>query len=510
MWARLSSAQLVVAAAAVLAVIQILIPDKIAQGDGFGWDGLMYRDLAERFWQRYREGFTAYEAGRIGPPLLVRYALLALSAPLTKANLLFAFAVMNAVLLVASAWLWTRIARRLRVGPAGLWIGFLAGFCGFFPLKVVSHYPSLTDVGGYFLGWAMLAAYLRGSSLALGLCLVAGQITWPTALPVAAALLLFRKSSEGGRSGEGAADRPVAWRAAVVALVPAVGLGVFVVHAMVNRITWLNRIMPGHAGIAELVMEVWPLSLACACVYLAGAYFVLLREGAQLLRVRTWVRLALDWRTYLALAVLVGLVFMTRSLATRGAGPYSPAAILALISWFSITAPLNSLVAHVVYFGPIVLVVVLGWRTTARGIAMAGPGVVLVAAMAILFSLDSESRHLTLFFPFFVAFAAKAVDAEPPSRGSVLLFALLSLLASKVWLVFGGDAHLFLSNVGPWMSHTWYLANGVLAVAAGFACLRLGLVPRAGAADPAAGDQPGDAQRRPAPAREPRRRKLGP
>jgi len=259
---------------------------------------------------------------------------------------------------------------------------------------------------------------------------------------------------------------------------PALGLGLFVGHAMAKGISWLDRIIPSHGGVAELIKPVWPLSLACACVYLTVALFVLLREAPALLGLRTYLRLVLRWRTYLMVAVLAGLVLLMRPLARGGPGPFTPVDLLRLISWLSVTAPLKSLVAHAVFFGPVVLVLILGWRAVARSIGAAGPGIVLVAALAITLSLDSESRHLVIFVPFLVSFAAKAVDAEPPSRRNLGIFAVLSLLVSKVWLVFGDDSTLYLSNIGPWMSHDWYVVDGLVLLVLGGWCARSGVVPR--------------------------------
>jgi thiol:disulfide interchange protein len=93
-------------------------------------------------------------------------------------------------------------------------------------------------------------------------------------------------------------------------------------------------------------------------------------------------------------------------------------------------------------------------------------------------SLDSESRHLVNFVPFLVAFAAKAVDTHGPSARTLGIFAVLSILSSRVWLVIGNDGLLFLSNIGPWMSHERYAFDSAVLLGLAFWCARSGIVPR--------------------------------
>jgi hypothetical protein len=464
----------VVGLAAIAAVAGMLNPDKITVGDGFGWDGKLYRAFAENFWEARRGGLSDYCAGRVAPSLLLHYTLRAVSAPPTKANLLHGFEVMDVLLLVGSAWLWTRVARRMGLGPTGLWFGFIGAFANFFALKAVSYYPTLTDVPAFFLGWAMLAAYLRGSAWLLVVLTLVGRFTWPMALPMGAILLLFPKSPSGTSNDEPAPRIPLSWRAGALAAVPALAVGCFVGQVMAKGIP----LIAGHNGMPGLFKPAWPLSLAGSCVYLAVALFLLFRATPSLLGFFTYARLLGRWSTYLKLAILVGLALVVKPLATRGPDPIDAVTFLKYVAWYSVAAPLKFLVAHVDYYGPVVLVLVLGWRAVARAIGAAGTGIGWVVALAVMLSLNSESRHLVMFVPFLVAFAAKAVDEQPPARRTLWIFAGLSILASKAWLVIGTDVQLYLSNFGPWMSNERYALDGVVLLVLAFWCARSDLVPR--------------------------------
>jgi hypothetical protein len=468
----------IVVLTAVLAVVGILIAEKITIADGFGWDGVLYGTFAQDFWGSARAGISQYHVGRLAPSFVVHYALQAFSVPFTKANTLLGFEILDALLLIGSAWLWTRVARRLRLGPIGLWFGFIGAFANFFPLKHVSFYPAQTDVAAYFLGWAMLAAYLRGSVWLLIVSTMVGRFTWPTALPLGAILLLFPRSQDAGSNDQRASNSSLSWRAGVLAVLPALGVGACVVHLMARNIQLLNKSLMVSNHITDIFRPAWPLSLACSCAFLTAALFLLLRNSQALLEFRTYLKFLARWSTYAKLAFLVGLAMASKLLATGVPDPMSVSGWIQLSAWSSAIAPLKFLVAHADYYGPTVIVLVLGWRAVARTMGEAGPALTLVAVLAILMSLDSESRHLVNLIPFLVAFAAKAVDTQGPSKRTLGIFAVLSILASRVWLVIGNDVWLFLSNFGPWMSLERYALDSAVLLGLAFWCARSGIVPR--------------------------------
>jgi hypothetical protein len=474
----------VVALAALGAVIGILLPDKIAIAGGFGWDGMLYGELAQNFWARLHAGVSGYHVGRLFPSLLVHYAMRILSVPFSKGNVVLGFGILNAVMLTASAWLWTRAARKLGLSAIGLWFGFVGAFGNFFVLKMVSYYPVLTDATAFFLGWAMLVAYLEDATWLLVGCIVFGRFTWPTAVPVGAILLMFPRLPCKQAAGPVLASRSVSFRAGVLAIAPALAIGAFAVWLLDHR-------EPGWTTITALWTPAWPLSVAAACAYFALAISLLLRAAPDLLRVRTYLALLLRPSTYLKLAFLVGLALSGRALSGHVAETVSTIDLLKVMVWTSVTAPLTFLVAHATYLGPVVLVLLVGWRPIARALGEAGPGPTLCAALAVAVALDSESRHLVNLAPILVAFVAKVVDGQRPGGRAVAAFAVLSILWSKVWLVIGTERTLFFMNQGPWMSREQYAIQGGILVLLALGCMRAGLVPGCRLATPAApGSEP--------------------
>jgi hypothetical protein len=85
--------------------------------------------------------------------------------------------------------------------------------------------------------------------------------------------------------------------------------------------------------------------------------------------------------------------------------------------------------------------------------------------ISLAMALNSESRHLVFIFPFVVALTIKVLDTRPIAPATVLLFLVLSLALSRVWLSIGNPPGLAYSmNFGPWWSLPIYFINLLLAI----------------------------------------------
>ena len=68
------------------------------------------------------------------------------------------------------------------------------------------------------------------------------------------------------------------------------------------------------------------------------------------------------------------------------------------------------MIAHVVYYGPVIWLLVLLIKPTSRIIARYGLGFSLLVIGSRSLSINSESRQLIVSFPFIVLFAVKATE----------------------------------------------------------------------------------------------------
>ena len=439
----------------------VLTPDAIPASDGMGWDGAIYGGFAQDFPGRYHAGVTSYYVSRLLPSLLVYGTFRLLGIARTAAHVVLGFRFMNAVLIVAGAALWVRIARLLRLGVGGRVVGFVGLFVNFFISKMPAYYPVLTDVPAFFLGLCMVWAALARRFVPLLVATALGRFVWPTASVVGAALLLAPPDLEE------ALDRRNRAVAAVATSIVVLVYAIFTARLVYDNV----RIWP---TISDLIRPAWPLSLALASCYLwlalvpAGSYAL-----AQLRGIR--FRSVANARTPVSLAVVVGVSLLASRLASVPGTEMPAETALRLSCWMSVMAPLQFLVAHTIYFGPVMLLLLASWPAVQVRIARAGLGLIATLGLAILLSIDSESRHLSNLWPMLVPFIAQEWDRRLAPRQLAILV-ISALLFSKAWLIIGAPgapiteypAQLYFMNQGPWMNAQWYVVQGLAVVALAF------------------------------------------
>jgi hypothetical protein len=138
--------------------------------------------------------------------------------------------------------------------------------------------------------------------------------------------------------------------------------------------------------------------------------------------------------------------------------------------------PGGYLLAHVIFFGPIFLLIMLRWPQVCREMSLYGPGLIIWVAVNLFLALDSESRHVFTVFPILVVFAVKAMEGINWRASHYVVFAMLSLFCSKVWLTLPGKpdhitmtvtdfpAQWFFMNYGPFISWDMYYVQGAVLI----------------------------------------------
>jgi hypothetical protein len=206
------------------------------------------------------------------------------------------------------------------------------------------------------------------------------------------------------------------------------------------------------------------LSIGLVLCYVFAGFF-LLWNSPRLFSVSYWMQ---GFFPHVAL-IVVGLLLGINILQSRLAGVEVPAQIVFTnLILSAIRAPAIFLVAHVVYFGPIVIVTVLYWRQISELIRDFGGGLLLVTSLALIFSLMSESRIIINFLPLFAMVSAGVLDRRGGlSATKVVVFAVLAFFMSHVWLPINDNFDLFyFMNFGPWMerkAYTVFLTISVLS-----------------------------------------------
>lgn len=458
----LTQDRLVILAAFLLATSGYMLAEKISIGGGFGWDGVTYGELARDFYhETFEAPLDAYRVQRIAPPFLVHFGLRLLGLSLSDPNIIHGFGALNIICLTLLACCWNRVTRELKISSAGVWLGFCGLFLSYAVSKNGTYYPVLTDIPAMAIGGGMLVCYLESRRIPLLMLAAIGAFTWPTLLAQGVLLALFPR--EPGRSDH-LTNAPRHLNAVVAALAA---------YYLVMLDVGIIKVLPPTvwSGVTPIRSVIW-LSVAVAAMFLFQVVYRLLDWNWQY-DIRRCVQLKFWTNTLVVLVVAFGIKVTQATWATKPS-ILAPQTYLLFVGLWTIAKPGVFLLAHILYFGPCLILGIFLWKSTSRHVRQAGLGMTLMMLFGCSLAMDSESRHVINFVPAFVAFVVKATEARRWTTRQYLFLASLSLLLSKCWLTinvgpmvgnaFAWPDQRFMMTVGPFMSDEMYLWQGAIVV----------------------------------------------
>jgi hypothetical protein len=457
-----------VALLAVVAIAQATWGERIPLGDGLGWDGRFYSQIARDLPRAlFVDRLDEYRLQRVVPPAVIWAVLRLTGMDGDDRTIVRLFTAYNFLLLVGVLFLWEATARRCGISRPGRWLGFLLLFVSFAHLKLVYYYPVLTDTTAFFLGALLLHLYVSSNAVGMWIVLAVGAFTWPSFAALGGLLFLFRPRPGDGEESGGALRPPLHLAAAAAA-----GLAFLAIFVGSGREfdMRLNRV----TAVDERLL---PVSLAAALLYLMGGTAGALHDPA-LFRWRSYRESLSIGRAAAWVILLAGAAFTIRTFA-QGAPPLTPGLFLNRTVLQAVTRPGLSLVAHSVYLGVLPLLLVVYWRRCCAAAHRLGLGMTLFLAAFLTLSLNTESRILLHGVPAFVLLAVLATDDVRWPVWGRWLIAAVAVFASKVWFgINHGGFHgkevpssypmqYYFMNLGPWIADEMYWLQGSLVVAAG-------------------------------------------
>lgn len=433
--------------------------DRVHFNQGFGFD-VLYGELAQDFPGRMAAGVNRFWVARSLPSLLV-FGMLKMSfvSP-TPDHVITAFILLNTVSLGIAAWMWLKISEVLRLQSLGFWLGAIALFVNFFVLKELTYIAVRTDAVAYAIGMAMFYAYLTRNTLALyGLTLL-GSFTWTSAAYMGGFFLMFPRDDRPALAPQPITRWP--WRLALAAL-PSIG-GFIYMHALI----------PGdhdYLGRGKPIESVGYLSAAIAVAYIFLSFAELLKDQ-RLIQWSAWRCYFTSKSFYLVLVFLGAIDYITGQLATAPGNDSTFGHNLYLRVLTSILQPGVFWLAHVLYWGPLVILITFLWQPICQAIRSYGMGLTLWIMFGVMLALGSESRHLLNVIPILSALLVQYLETQNWTMRQSIQALILAVLMSKIWLKIGdvsGDLRQFpmqfyFMTQGPWMSHAMYIVQGSLVL----------------------------------------------
>lgn len=417
--------------------VQLSFQDVIHVGEGFGWDGVLYGELAmnpERF-----DELLATQAGERRQRVLPSMIVSALIGPFGEPDhesVILGFQVLNTLCIGFAVFVWVGIAKRKQFSVKGAWLGFIALFLNYQNMKFTYYDPILTDSMTLLFAMLVYWSWVRESRLGLALSLFLGSFCSSSILLLSIPLLIFKKQ---------ALDPGTKRWSVVGALIVSGGLLAILLDVAFRQ----NYQVP--EGWRPPAKELYPLSILISVAYIfLGARFLL--AGRVTL---SWGELQnrIHWSGLLIVAALQALIlFIIHQwpfdsggpgfLETFAIGPNS-------IPFRSLNLPFVFGLAHLFYWGPAYLLLLYYWRAICKDCHNSGLGLTLYVFAFLLLSLSYETRHLIVFMPILVGGLVKSMEREEIGWPFYLCFLLGSLGLSRFWLIIESP------NLRPQLSSLW-------------------------------------------------------
>lgn len=438
--------------------------------NGIVFDASVYASLVRDFYGQLA-AVGAYRIQRILPSAVLYYVFRLCQVTPTDSHIIVGFILLNTLSITLTGYFFSLIAEHLSLSTSRKWLGIICLFINFAILKHQVYSPILTDTVAYAVGMMMLYFYLVRNSIGLLISTVLGAFVWPTMLLQGVILLIGFRRKGFGQSP--LVNRGNVKKAAVmVSLLISLFALVFILYL---RYTGFKVVLPALDG-------AFYISLAVVFLYVFWGMKSLLSTG-ELLNIKYLFSHIANRKfifTLVLVTLVVGLIKLSQHFLTSPQGfDYPITRHLSVTFWVSILYPGVFYISHVIYFGPVIILLLFLWPKVCRLINQHGVGLSVCAVCSFIMSLDSESRHLTNFMPMFVVFLAKATESLRWGWKQYSLVGVLSLLMSKVWLTIGplklkGDvATVLLTNqrlfmsLGPSMSGRMYVVQGLAVLLVG-------------------------------------------
>lgn len=430
-----------------LGLLNFFFGEKIPAGGGFGWDGVLYAEMVRNLESMINLGqLSSYYSLRILPSAVVRGMLFLVNAQITDINIIRGFEIYNFLLLVVVCWVWKLLSDSFALSLAGRWVGFSGVFINFQCSKQAFYYPVLTDVTALFCGMLLLLFYVRKKPLLLFLTAIIGAFAWPVVSVFGAFLLIFL---EGDLPSSAIAPKPSIFSMGGVTVPYLVKLGGLLV--LIGSIYGyvlapvlgleLACTAPSPVGVCTLegLLTGAPslFGLLVALAVLLGSRVFLMAAFACLLRARFFLM-------FLAVASIVIPVFVVGLIANpeiQNPGDWKVTLTYLLLP--SVGKFFLSTLTLVLFWGPLVLLLIFYWREFCVEARKLGLGFVAVIFISLPLGFLGEPRMITLGWPFFVLGVVLVLERLEKKSSFKYVLGLFTVLYAQFWLVI---------NVSPWLS----------------------------------------------------------
>lgn len=435
--------------------------------NGLGYDGAVFADITSNFdsllfhksaTEYFTGGIGSYQMSRILPCAIIHYTMKLFGIPFSATPMANAWFVTNVLLYLLSIWIMGLIFSLKGFSQKVQVLGFILIFVNVGVLKIYLYNPVFTDVWALFSGVVSLYFFIRQYRVALLLSSLVLGFAWPTTLYFAAPLLVL------GTVPVQPSNSKMFPLLVVIGISAALVLGIFYT-------SFIMKFENPYGG--EQYNEWLKVpSLILVVAFLVLSIFPLVNFNLTKAIKASATKRNIFFGILVLIAFVVTKLFISHFQGYQG--PHGMRGFLRNALIRSIIDPLVFLVAHIVYYGPLIFFLIFNYKSFVSRLHQNGLGLTVFFLMVLVLSINSESRQLINVIPFVSLFVVEILKPDNWSNKQWLALIATSILFSKIWLpvnlgTFKDNPlefpdQLIDMNAGPWMIHSMYYVQGSIVL----------------------------------------------
>jgi len=424
---------------------------------GGGDSGIFIKIAQGGFNMFFNNEINQYRFTRTFPSLLIGTALRVFHFSLTPENIRNAFNLLNAVAIFIALHFWLTIFDFFKFRLTTIVIWFTGMFVNFAILKFSMFNPILTDTTAFMIGTILIYYFFINSKIKLLIFTFIGAFTFPPL--IVQGLLLYIFPYERNNTIEFNEKKLVLPILSVTIYLLGICIVFFFLpEGLLQKI--INRI-PAGINYSLLI-----LSIPAICYYILKTSGNLLSLDYYKAIFIKYIVIGSFWlRTMVALSIIVLVKVLTFKFASQEIG-VNPYGFLTTVLISPLQNPFLFLLSHILYYGPVVILIIFFWNQVSRFCNSIGIAFNLLLLFCIFLSFQSESRMLITLLPMIILAFTHHINTFKIKQQHLIIFILLSFIFSRFWFKIWETGmqgnylefpmQRYFMNQGPWMSNTMY------------------------------------------------------
>lgn len=411
-----------------LTLLYWVFPDIMPFNGGFGFEGFtIYKPFTKDVSHfLFVEKMNSYSIQRIFPYVLLYVTFKIFSIEFSDPNMLMFFQILQLLLGIIIIEVWNKLARHLRLGLPGQWVGYLSMLINFATIKLDFYIPFTYDRLALSSGLISLYFYFTDKKLPLLINALLGLIIWPTALLFNLIMLLIPRELVSLNS----INKPLSilWSLATSGIVCLL----FIAVVYVKKIPEMSHMAPA-------VRSLIPLSILIvfACVsytqYTLASRIIPVKDNFAKMFFSIF---NIDVKWLYIFILIMSYILLTRVLGNSGVQYLTPQQFAINLTYGALQRPGQSVLFHIIYYGLPFMIMSLFWHRLLDVIAKLGIGVCLMLMAVLLQAVNSETRQMANMLPLFALISAAIINTMSLRKRQVLVLSAVAILLSKAWLLF--------------------------------------------------------------------------